>query len=195
MRRFFFIIFFYYICNMKTNRTTPNWLSYMMWSIVADHVRELTIIDIKILEPSAGEGGLLKPSWESEWLFNNADITCVELNKEKCEILKQHEKQLNVIHADFLNYNFTDKYDVIIAAPPFNNNVDVDHIQKMFSLLNPNGIIVSLTTPYWMTNNESHQVEFRKWLDGEYHSFKMLPDMTFIEKSKTVPTGILIIKK
>jgi 16S rRNA A1518/A1519 N6-dimethyltransferase RsmA/KsgA/DIM1 with predicted DNA glycosylase/AP lyase activity len=92
---------------MKTNRETPSWLSNKMWSIIGDHVCELPHEDIKVLEPSAGEGGLLKPSWSSEWLFNKAEITCVELNKEKCETLKQNEKQLNVIHADFLNYVFT----------------------------------------------------------------------------------------
>jgi len=180
---------------MKTNRETPRWLSNKMWSIIVDHVRELIDTNIKVLEPSAGEGGLLKPSWMAESLFNKADITCVELNKEKCEKLKQNEKHLNVIHADFLNYDFSDTYDVIIAAPPFNNNIDVEHIQKMYSLLNEYGIIVTLTTPYWMTNNESHQVEFREWLKEIDHKIEMLPDMTFIEKSKTVPTAILIIKK
>lgn len=181
---------------MKTNRIIPSWLSNNMWDIATNHhMRKLPICEYKILEPSAGEGNLIKLSWNSEFLFENSEITVVELNKEKCDKLKKHSKKLNVIHANFLNYDFTDKFHVIIAAPPFNNNIDVEHIKKMYTLLDEYGIIVTLTSPYWMTNNEPHQVQFREWLKDKDHKFEMLPDMTFIEKGKTVPTGILILKK
>lgn len=175
---------------MKTNRTTPQWLVEKMWSIIDLHIYpHMGGSPLKVLEPSAGVGDLILRKL-SYLLFK---FTCVELNKEKYDELKKIYH--NSIHGDFMKLDFEEKFDIIIAAPPFNNNVDVEHIQKMYSVLENGGIIVTLTTPYWMTNNEPHQVQFREWLKDKYHKFEMLPDMTFVEKGKTVPTGILILKK
>ncbi len=180
---------------MKTNRKTPQWVVDKMWDKLVSDI-DLSIYDNrpKLLEPSAGEGHLLEPDdYDFQYAF---DSTAIELNNEKCEALKEKQyPHLNVIHGDFLNLIIEDKFDVVIAAPPFNNNVDLEHIKKMYSLLSNNGIIVSLTTPYWMTNNEPHQVEFRNWLKDKTHSIEMLPDMTFVEKGKTVPTAIITIYK
>ncbi len=55
--------------------------------------------------------------------------------------------------------------------------------------------MVTLTSPYWLTNNEPIQVEFRKWLEGKDYYMQMLPDNSFIEKGKSVPTAILKIYK
>lgn len=86
-------------------------------------------------------------------------------------------------------------YDAIVAAPPFINNSDVVHIQKMYRHLGLRGIIITLTTPFWTVNNEPHQVKFRDWLKDKNYKMTMLPDDTFMEKGKTVPTALLIIKK
>ena len=175
---------------MKTSRKTPKWLVDKMWDIVNLHIYPFTgNSTLKVLEPSAGVGDLILYKL-SNLLFK---FTCVELNKEKIDELNKicH----NNIHGDFMKLNFEEKFDIIIAAPPFNNNVDVEHIQKMYTLLADDGIIVTLTSPYWMTNNEPHQIAFREWLKDKNQTFEMLPDMTFVEKGKTVPTGILIIKK
>lgn len=175
---------------MKTNRETPNWLVKKMWIIIESHIYpSFNGMALKVLEPSASVGNLVLNKL-SNLLFK---FTCVELNKEKYNELAKICQ--NSIHGDFMKLEFKEKFDIIVAAPPFNNNVDVQHIQKMYSLLERDGIIVSLTTPYWMTNNEAHQVEFREWLKNVDHKIEMLPDMTFIEKGKTVPTAILILKK
>lgn len=55
--------------------------------------------------------------------------------------------------------------------------------------------MVSLTSPYWITNNESHQIEFREWLEDKNYQLEILPDNSFVEKDKTVPTAIITIKK
>jgi hypothetical protein len=173
---------------MKTNRTTPQWLVDKIWNYIQNHVVELPLKKFNLLEPSAGTGDLLN----TKFLYK-FDVMTIELNVEKCEVLSQ--KGFDPYHGDFLKMSIKEDKDVIVAAPPFNNNVDVEHIQKMYTLLNDDGIIVSLTTPYWMTNNEPHQVQFREWLKDKDHTIEMLPDMTFVEKGKTVPTGILIIRK
>lgn len=179
---------------MKTQRDTPKWLADKM-AMAAVSNRPLKTMLTHILEPSAGTG-ILIDSYLNFWNYiYTSKITCVELNKEKCEILKSNYSDADVIHGNFLAEKFNKSFDVILAAPPFINNSDVLHIAKMYSLLNQGGVIVTLTTPFWTVNNEIHQVEFRKFLEGVEYKMEMLPDNTFIEKGKTVPTAILVITK
>lgn len=149
---------------------------------------------LTVLEPSAGSGKIIDTFHEMYPDEDNEIIwDCIELNLEKCQLL--HKKGYNVSRTDFLKYEFDKKYDRIVAAPPFINNSDVLHIQKMYTHLKEGGIISSLTSPFWLTNNEVHQIEFRKWLEDKDYKLIMLPDNSFIEKNKTVPTAIIIIKK
>lgn len=148
------------------------------------------ISNFSILEPSAGVGFLAE---EIKRQYPISNIDCVELNKEKFDKLKLNFP--NAIHADFLTHSFDEKYDLILAAPPFKGNIDLTHIMKMYELLNEHGQIASLTSPYWLTNNEPLQVYFRGWLNDKKHRLEMLPDMSFSEKDKTVPTAILSIWK
>lgn len=159
-----------------------------------------------VLEPSAGNGAILEVLATRDYA-GTLRVDAVELNDEKYrhldgklknDLLKRSFLFYNAFHADFLQFTAQQTispYDRIIAAPPFKDNIDVVHIKAMYSLLATKGVLVSLTTPYWLTNNEEHQVKFRKWLEGKQYSITMLPDMTFVEKGKTVPTAIIKIYK
>ena len=175
---------------MKTQRDTPLWLAD---KFAMDCVNEHTINlgAVSVLEPSAGTGILVDRL--PRHLLSNLDITCVELNAEKCDVLKS--KGYNAIHGDFLKTEFDKKFDIIVAAPPFIKNMDVVHIEKMYSLLEHWGTLITLTSPYWTVNNEQHQVAFREFLKDKKYSIEMLPDNTFTEKGKTVPTAILTMYK
>ena len=175
-------------------RVTPNWL-------IDEMVEASGLTDnMTVLEPSCGEGNVLR-RLRDNFSFNNLCIRAVELNKELAQ--KALDVRVDgvpfaggVIHGDFLKHNFNGAtFDRIIAAPPFKSNADIIHIQKMYELLNKKGKIVSLTSPLWMVNNEPHQVEFRKWLQGKIYSIKMLPDNTFMEKGKSVHTARIVISK
>ena len=155
--------------------------------------------DYLVLEPSAGTGFLanyIKYFFKErimQSLKNSLTINCIELNKDKFDILSKDFPK--AIHGDFLKLDIQRKYDLIIAAPPFKGNTDLEHIMKMYDLLEDYGEIISLTTPYWFTNNEPLQVKFREWLNDKPHKIKMLPDMTFSERGKSVPTAIINIYK
>lgn len=120
-------------------------------------------------------------------------IDCIELNKEKFTDLK--DKGYNAFNADFLNWQSEKLYDRVIACPPFKDNIDLLHIQKMYKHLNSTGVLISLTSPLWILNNEKHQIDFRNWLSDKKYTLSMLPDNSFIEKGRTVPTMILKITK
>jgi SAM-dependent methyltransferase len=155
--------------------------------------------DYDVLEPSAGKGFLanyIKYFFKERVCHSstkNLNIDCIELNKEKFDILSKDFP--NAIHGDFLKLDIQKQYDLIIAAPPFKANTDLEHIMKMYDLLKVGGEILSLTSPYWLTNNEPLQIKFREWLNEKPHKIMMLPDMTFSERNKTVPTAIINIYK
>lgn len=160
--------------------------------MVIDQMLRSTIIlpNIKILEPSAGSGNIV------DYLIGlnkNLDIDCVELNKELRQTLIN--KGYNVIGNDFLELKPNPIYDLIIAAPTYKNNVDIIHIQHMYKFLNRWGRIISLTHPAWLTENASHQREFREWLKNKNYSMRMLEDNSFVEKYETQPSLIFTLHK
>ena len=70
-------------------------------------------------------------------------IDCIELNKDKFDILSKDFPK--AIHGDFLKLDIKRNYDLIIAAPPFKGNTDLEHIMKMYDVLKVGGEIISLT--------------------------------------------------
>ena len=172
-----------------TQRETPDWLADAL--IEASGLTD----NMTVLEPSCGNGKIIK-RMRDNFSFTGLKVTGIELNKE---LIEQAHKELtdysHFIRAEFMEVDFLPKFDRIIAAPPFKNNVDVQHIQKMYGMLNAGGRLVSLTAPLWVVNNESHQIAFRSFLQGKTYTLKFLPDNTFMEKGKTVHTARIVIFK
>jgi len=155
--------------------------------------------DYQILEPSAGKGFLANyiKYFFKEKVFHcdlsKINIDCIELNKEKFDTLVKDYP--NAIHGDFLKLDIQKQYDLIIAAPPFKANIDLEHIMKMYDVLKGGGELTSLTSPYYFTNNEPLQIKFREWLKDKCYKITLLPDMSFSERGKNVPTAIINIYK
>ena len=55
--------------------------------------------------------------------------------------------------------------------------------------------IITLSNTQWVRDNTKEAIEFREFLTKIDYNIKMLPDNSFIEKGKTVPTMLLKIKK
>ncbi len=175
-------------------------------------ISKLPITDnIRLLEPSCGDGKILKYLIEHYKLVD-LDVVCVELNKERLSAaasalegnVPNSFNDFAFYQEDFLRWNDINHrenvvklkpFDCIIACPPFKNNIDLEHIKLMYDLLKKKGMMATLTSPFWITNNEAHQVEFRKWLADKEYELEILPDNSFMEKGKSVPTAILTIYK
>lgn len=182
---------------MKTIRDTPK-------EVIDILIKKAELFDdCYILEPSAGNGAILE-ALANHPTRTGLSVNAVELNDEKFrhingklknDLLYKKFVSYFAFHFDFLKFNMGMRYNRIIAAPPFKDNIDLAHIRHMYSMLLDDGILVSLTTPYWMTNNEEHQIKFRKWLEDKKYSITLVKDDTFLEKGKTVPTAIIKIYK
>jgi release factor glutamine methyltransferase len=75
---------------------------------------------IKILDIGTGSGVIplvLKKH------FPNAEISSIDFSEKALEIAKKnadfHQLEINFLHADYLNFNLNENYDVIISNPPY----------------------------------------------------------------------------
>lgn len=149
--------------------------------------------DSTILEPSAGQGAILKALAK----YHPAhQVDGFELMPQNREILAGC-KNFNLLGEDFLTCQQT--YDRIIANPPFRKNQDITHIRKMYELLNPGGVLVSFAAPSFLTSSKKTEAEFRDWLnDLKIENVKIIrvPANAFKASGTNIPTVILkIVKK
>ena len=65
----------------------------------------------------------------------------------------------------------------------------------MYDCVKKGGKVISIMSPYWMTGNSELQIKFRKWLADKSYKITMLPDNSYMEGGKTVPTILIILEK
>lgn len=145
----------------------------------------------KILEPSAGQGAIVKAITRN---LPNVKVDCYELMPTN-QIFLRKIANVNFIGDDFLQADESIKYDRIVANPPFSKNQDIDHVKKMYNLLNQNGKMVVITSNHWLDSMNKKEMEFRRWLkEVDYSSIKV--DRGRFKSSGTmVETNILVIDK
>lgn len=115
---------------------------------------------INILEPTAGEGGLVGPILKfcADNSINIGTFDCCEFSKPNRDELKKLFSQhsyLNISETpDFFNYTTDTRYDFIFMNPPYNlvqsqfgasrHIVDLDFVLRAYQLLNKGGQLISL---------------------------------------------------
>jgi len=141
----------------------------------------------RVLEPSAGKGAILKA------LPGGVHRTAVELNPAMVEVKALTD---GLHYADFLHCNGElGTFDRIIANPPFRAGQDVDHVRHMFDLVNPGGMIVTVTSPAWQYRTDRRHTDFRTWLQGVDNEVENLPEGTFNCSGTNVRSLLLTLRK
>lgn len=166
---------------------------------VADRLIKLAAIERhhKICEPEAGQGAIIEA-------INRVIKVCVEyfelmdINREVIE-QKRLAGKIDALYLgdDFLKYAhfYSNRYDRIIANPPFNKNQDTEHILKMYDCLKPRGRIVTIASNSWRIGNQKKQVVFRNWLNELDHSIEEVEAGAFAESGTKISTCIITIDK
>jgi len=147
-----------------------------------------------ILEPSAGQGALVKACFEHDFKdelivhgYELMDVNRTVLSKIKDFIL---------LGEDFIKEaGHRLQFDRIIANPPFNKNQDIDHIREMYNCLKVGGRIVTIASNSWRTGSQKKQIEFRNWLDEIGAVVDDIEAGTFKESGTNIATCLIIIDK
>lgn len=144
-----------------------------------------------ILEPSAGQGAIVKAIHEAT---GYTSVVGYELMEENRQILKKMHA-LHIIGEDFLQADESSKYDYIIANPPFSKNQDIDHIRKMYAVCEDGGRIVTIASKHWQFSKNKKETQFREWLDKIGAEIIELDRGEFRESGTLVSSVIIIINK
>ncbi len=155
---------------------TPEWLATYMCSYIINYN--------KILEPSAGNGALIKAFHK----IHDAYIDCFELMPENRDILSNIHKT-NLIGYDFLKNNIENVYNTIIASPPFSDGIDIIHIQKMYIALCDNGRLITTCSA---KTSEKRDVFFN-WLKNINAYIEELDVDTFKDSGSTNKGSYLLV--
>ena len=143
-----------------------------------------------LLEPSAGMGRIAKYACDVLHILEE-NIVCVEKNENRAKHLSSEFS--NTINADFLSLEISNKFDIVLMNPPFEEMQDVSHVMKAYKHLKPEGRLVSVMSesPYFRENKIA--VEFRKWLEIVKGKSIRLPENSFKESGTGVNTRLVVI--
>lgn len=141
----------------------------------------------KVLEPSAGQGGIL------DYLPKNIslDVHCIELMSENAQILRN--KGYSVDECNFLDVNGKNDFDIIVANPPFSKNQDIDHFMHMRTHLKENGQMAVITSPHFIFSNDKKSVAFRKYLDENNACYEEIEAGEFKSSGTNIKTMLITI--
>lgn len=145
----------------------------------------------KILEPSAGDGAIIKELVKHNGITQVDCYEAMDLNRTKLAGVPA----ANLLGNDFFDCDLKDTYDLVIANPPFTKNQDIDHIAKMWDVVKPGGVILTLTSPSWKIGTQKKQVQFREWLYELSADIQEIDEGAFKESGTSIRTMLIKIVK
>lgn len=114
----------------------PETEELLEFAIKTIHNSSLTIDELKILDIGTGSGIIplvLKKH------FPQAVITSIDFSEKALAIARKnaefHQLEINFIHADYLNFDLNENFDIIISNPPYigiDEEQEIEHSVKGF---------------------------------------------------------------
>lgn len=137
----------------------------------------------RVLEPSAGSGNLADAAKQA-----GGKVDAIEIDDRLRNILdaKGHE----VVAEDFMSYDPSEKYDVVIMNPPFSKRRDAEHIMRAYDMLKDGGRLVAIAGEGVFFGQDKKAEAFRTWLDNHGAYIEKLPENTFSDKKLLRTTGV-----
>lgn len=150
-----------------------------------------------ILEPSAGKGNIVEVLREKQ-KFNNKwyttiklDIDCIESDENLRAILK--EKNIRVVHDDFLTYDTMKEYDLIVMNPPFSNGCK--HLLKALEFQQRNGgAVVCLLNAETLKNECNNERIMLNRMLLEYNADVQYIRDAFVDAERKTGVEVALVK-
>ncbi len=150
--------------------------------------------NISILEPSCGDGAFV------EKLYKGNELTAIDSDKEQVNYVKnKYKENIDVIYSDYLLYNTTKKFDLIIGNPPFNlpakayKDTTEGFVSKSIDLLKDNGYLVFIL-PNTILRNKLYQ-PIREKILRETTILKLIDTRGNDFMGADIETFVLFLKK
>ena len=142
-----------------------------------------------VLEPSAGKGDILNRFRDSPG-WHNRCITTFAIEKDPTlrDILRG--KSINVIDSDFLAYSGPDKFDLIIANPPFDEGDK--HLLKAIDILYRGQIVFLLNAETIRNPHTNIRKDLKRKLDEMNANIEFIKD-GFVDAERKTKVEVALI--
>lgn len=141
---------------------------------------------MQVGEPQAGSGRIAR-----EAAALGADVTCYEIQPELAAALKAEAIYRDVICTDFLSVRPEQKFDAIVANPPFALQADIKHTLHALQFLKPGAPLVTVMSA-GVTYRETKLAQaFRDLIARTGGSIDKLPEGSFRESGTDVHTVLV----
>jgi predicted RNA methylase len=154
-----------------------------------------------VLEPSAGEGSLVREALRA----NCSHVTAIENDPHSVQLLNLLADRVNIHDETKLtvrNGNFFDLqpfrknvFDVVIMNPPFSKGQEVEHVLHAWTFVKPGGRLVSIMSNAVTFRDKGRYKDFREFLDEHGAEIEPLPEGSFVESGTKVSTVLVSIDK
>jgi len=150
--------------------------------------------DLRVLEPSVGQGALVKAAMEGTPSLN---FHCFEIDPATAADVSWSLPEVTIETCDFLEvapFNV----DRVLMNPPFSGNQDVRHITHALRFLVDGGYLVSILPAGTVDANSRLRIrrEFWELIEAqERHWVYDVPEGAFAYSGTKVKTKILVVRK
>lgn len=147
---------------------------------------------IKILEPSAGLGGI------AVVLHREKDIIadCIERHPVRFARLQEAmPKEAHLRCDDFLTMDPTPIYDAVIMNPPFGKNADAYHVLHALNFLKPGGRLVAVMSASLANRKDQAGAIVRQRIASWGGKIEPLPAGSFAESGTLVGTVLVTMNR
>lgn len=157
--------------------------------IIDEMLREVAVIGDLVLEPSAGDGAIIKavqayaPGTKVDWF---------ELNPERAEQCRALNSGIGVC-ADFLTITPNPVYDTVLMNPPFENGQWMEHIMHAWKFLAVGGVMIAIAPPGTDAPRTAKEKEYAAWLAAHTWVSFDLPEGSFKASGTAVSTRMLVV--
>lgn len=151
---------------------------------------------MRILEPSAGTGHLVRPL-----LAKGHKVTAIEIHGDRVAKLRALESpDCTVIGGNFLNQMPIEDFEAVVMNPPFYGNHWMDHVRHAYDFLQDGGQLIAILPVNAKVADTKAHLQFRRWAEkanggSRYSLFSNMPAESFAEAGTNVNTVVLTLRK
>lgn len=139
-------------------------------------------------EPQAGNGRIARVAVEL-----GAEVTCVEIQPEHAQSLIDEGLYREVICADFLSITPEQKFDAIVANPPFAQQADIKHTLHAMKFLKPGAPLVTVMSAGVTFRQTKLANAFRELVERTGGIIEELPQGSFRESGTDAFTVLVTL--
>jgi predicted RNA methylase len=159
--------------------------------LARDIVRKADVAGQRCLEPSAGEGALVKVMLEA----GAASVRSFEIDPvawEKLVAMKYPNGSHNPAEPiDFLKTIPKPEYDRVVMNPPFARGQDIEHVTHAIKFLAPGGRLVSVMSAGVQFRQDRKATAFRELVARRGGTIEALPEQAFRSSGTDVRTVLV----